>query len=280
MSRFFHILSGWILRSREAVVLSLLMIATLPAVLFPMPNNFSTMKPGSHISIQNNKISVRASQLPLEQLMKELADQAEIEVTYMVPVNDTIGVNFDDLPLEKGLKWILRDYNNVLIYRQMKNKEPQIAKIIIFSRISKNSDSGQALAQAAPRHQSRPPAKTAVPQQVKTQAPRAEEMQGDIPESKNGALIAQVSQDLSKGKRGDVKLKAVEKLSSMNDEMTFVPLIQALYDEDINVSRNAMNALCTMKNNNVVWALKGCLADQDPKVRKLADEALKKMNAR
>ncbi len=246
----------------------------MPLVAICAPADFHSPGFGSHITIQGNRVTIRAHDVSLDSFLQELADQTSIVVTTYEPVNDTIGVNFEDMPLEKALKWILRDYNNVFLYAPQKKGEPQITKIIIFSRIKPQSGTSQTLAKT---ETSKPLTKTSNPMNYQRSQQAAQEDTNYANESKNGALIAQISKDLNKGKREDDKLKAVQNLSNLNDEMAFVPLIQALYDENPKVSQDAMDALSKMGSANVEQALKGFRSDKDPRVRKITEEALKRV---
>jgi len=224
----------------------------------------------SNFMIDNNKISLKVRHMSLDRFIQDLADRASIEISSYVPLNETFGADFENIPLDKGLKWILREYNNVFMYEHDSKGGPRISKIIIFSKIGMNGEGSQILAKA----------QTYKPNPNRVgQAPGGQEDDAAYT-SVNAPVIAQLSQSLAQEKRSDEKLKTVEQLGSLKDEMTFVPLIQALYDKDENVSRNAMNALCEIGGNNVAWALKGCLADRDPRIRQIATEALRRMNAK
>ncbi len=224
----------------------------------------------SNFVIDHDNISLKVRHMPLDRFIQDLADRTMIEVQSYVPLNETFGADFENMPLDKGLKWILREYNNVFMYERGSKGESRISKIIIFSKIGMNGEGSQ------------------VPAKAQTYRPNPNRLGYNMPggqddaayTSVNAPVIAQLSQSLAQEKRGDARLKAVEQLGDMKDEMTFIPLIQALYDKDENVSRSAMNALCEIGGNNVAWALKGCLADRDPRVRKIAAEALKKMNVK
>jgi len=243
---------------------------------YSAPNDFYSSNSETPLTIQNNRITFKTKQVSLDRFMQELAGKTSIVVTAYEPLNDTVGVDFDNMPMEKGLKWILRDYNNVFIYEPAKKGEPRITKIIIFSRSAQRSGTSQM------------PGKPNMAQAENQNPPRTQKGQSDLTrieeqgkyahyESKNGPAIARISKDLTKGNRDDHKLRAIQDLSSLNDEMAFVPLMQALYDENPKVSQDAMVALGKLDKENVSRALKGFLSDKDPRVRKITEETLKAM---
>jgi len=69
------------------------------------------------IEIKNNRLSVRASQVPLQDLLKQLAADYDVAVRMDPAINPLITISFENRELEEGLRSILKPHNHVLFWR-------------------------------------------------------------------------------------------------------------------------------------------------------------------
>ena len=88
------------------------------------------------LEIDGDRISVRASQEPLQDLLKELAAYG-ITVRMDPDINPLVTAAFRDRDLEDGLKAVLRPHNHVFFWRPIEESDPgkssyQLDEIHIF----------------------------------------------------------------------------------------------------------------------------------------------------
>lgn len=69
------------------------------------------------IEIKNNRITVEAFQVPMQDLLKQLAADYDIGVRMDPAINPPVSASFKNRPLEAGLKSILKPYNHVLLWK-------------------------------------------------------------------------------------------------------------------------------------------------------------------
>lgn len=69
------------------------------------------------IEIKNNRLTVEAIQVPMQELLKQLAADYDIGVRIDPAINPPITASFKNRPLEAGLKSILKPHNHVLLWK-------------------------------------------------------------------------------------------------------------------------------------------------------------------
>lgn len=86
------------------------------------------------LSIKNNTLSAEIENALLGEVLKELARQAQIEVYISESsVEDKISAKFDNLPLEEGIKRLLKGKNYTLTFARKDSAPPRVAEIKVVN---------------------------------------------------------------------------------------------------------------------------------------------------
>ncbi len=90
------------------------------------------------IQVKDNLLTVNVEGIPLNKVLMEIANQVPIKFKFALPTlaEKHLVAKFSHLPIVKGLKQLLSDYNYVFNYGQEKPKgeEREIREVIIMSR--------------------------------------------------------------------------------------------------------------------------------------------------
>ena len=235
--------------------------------------------------VKNNLLSVKANNVPLNKIMTQIANQTSIKVTLHGSTEDSLSVDFSDLPLEKGLRRLTRSYNTIFIYASGNGEKPDINEVIVFDKTD-----GSLAKTLRPRASVPQKPRKASSKDLKT-SPANSKIKGlrdkDPAVGKNAletAAEAEKKRDIIRlgkvlvaDKNNEEKASAAKRLGDLEDERALVPLIQALRDTDAHVQESAADALCRIGGDNVIRALEGCLSGKDEELRKIAVEALERL---
>ena len=111
-------------------------------VIFTFPANITLAEDGlkatkaktqqsqSALSVQfgNDLLSVKAKDVPLKELIDEIARQSDLSVEGSGILEDRVTIQFDRLTLDEGIRLILRRHNFALVYTQ---KEPESSQTAV-----------------------------------------------------------------------------------------------------------------------------------------------------
>jgi len=233
------------------------------------------------IQINNDLLTIRAKSTPLKQVLASIEDQTQIKVFLLGTVDKPISANLSDVPIEKGLKRIFRNFNSVFIYHSTNDIENKLEiKSILILPMDENdlsSTSFNGLNQS----------------DVKTSSSFASEQgagpdfRGDAhPEfgdkaSNSSVLIEdektlnELSDELLGNDEPETRADAADTLGSLGDEEAIVFLIQALEDSDGEVRKSAVEALALIGSDEAIPYIKSILNDSSEEVRSAAKNALK-----
>ncbi len=95
----------------------------------------------SVILVKDKLLTVNVKDIPLKKVLIEIANQEPITIVLFAPAEELIVADFSGLPVEKGLKRLLRDFNYTFIYddsEKPKGSERKIKKIAILSRLGES----------------------------------------------------------------------------------------------------------------------------------------------
>ncbi len=89
----------------------------------------------SVIHVEDNLLTVKVRNIPLRKVLLEIARQKHIKIDFHASADDPLISNFSSLPMEKGLKKLLRDYSYAFTYggEYSKGEEHEIRKVVILS---------------------------------------------------------------------------------------------------------------------------------------------------
>lgn len=222
------------------------------------------------IRVRGDLLTVKVRNTPLDRVLKEIADQASIKIVFHGETAETVSAQFSDLPMEKGLKRLIRDVNVALIYdrKRTQEEEHKINQIIVYAK------SGR-----------RPP--------------RVIEGSGKPPKPVKKAVAPKVSPEsiLDGLKDADpaVREEAVARLETLKGDQQFIrqltifflseedPEVRARVDEGLEdflvpeVRLGIVEVLEKIGGEKAVTSLKEALEDDDETVRGAAAAALEKV---
>ena len=203
------------------------------------------------IQFADDSLTVKVTDMPLTELLQEIASQSGLTLVLPGSLQDRISVEFHQLPLKEGLRRILRHQNFALEYaeqapEQGQSTAPRPTKLWILSR----GDAGHPGQPTAGEH------------------PRAPSSRRDEVEDSPVLEEALLSDDA--GEREE----AVKALGASGGPEAVGPLSLALADEDEDVREAAIAALADLGGEAAAEALAAALEDQDRRLRNRAVEAL------
>ncbi len=254
MSRFFF----WMY-----IILSLFIPISSTAVL----GNNKSVDSSSVIQAKDSLLTVKVKDLPLKKVLKEIASQVPIKIVSFVSTEELIVADFSRLPMRKGLKQLLRDYNYVFVCSPEKSKsgENGIRKVIISSK------RGESL------HEEAEPMIVFTGEQsleslikdLHDEDPNVREYAlGSLAELEDARSIDLITEVLLNDEDEYVRMSAVDLLGYIGSEVAIGSLSEALQDENVEVRESAVEAL------GVIRALEGALSDEVKDVRMSAVEVL------
>ena len=239
------------------------------------------------VRVKDNVLSVKVRDIPLKKVLTEIANQTSIKVTLYVPTEEPLSVDFSDVPLEKGLKRLTRDYSSVFIYGSERGEEPEIREVIIYAKTGSSPEKRTGPRTMASRKPSKLPSEDFKSSPLESQVKDLRDKDPSVRKKALEALagsgddraIIHLGKVLVKDKNDDVRATAAGALGELGDERAVVPLIQALGDKNARVRESAADALCQIGGENVIRALEGCLSNKGEDLRKIAADALKMLKA-
>jgi hypothetical protein len=197
-----------------------------------------TVNSPSVIQVKGNLLTVKVRDMALEKVLMEIANQIPVKFELLVSGDEAVIADFSSLPLEKGLKRLLRDYNYTFIYddsEKSKGREREIKKVTILS-MAKGSRG-----------------RLVEPGIISTEEHFYESLSEDS-----------YNEDL-------------DKLEEIANEVVVDSLREMLQDEDAEIRLMIVEEIATIGGVNAIQALEGALEDEDEDVRKMADEKLRQL---
>lgn len=237
---------------------------------------------GAHpfvVQAQDDLLTVRLRDIPLERVLREIAIQTGIQITFYGPVEESVSADFSDLPLDRGLRRLFRDFNHIFIYNEGKGLEPEIRELIIYSEKGegpvKRWEPRSIGPRTRPRQRLREVTPDSLAKAMNDEDPAIREEAVDILAEMNDEKgIAGLTSLLLNDKDSDVRQRAAEALGDLEDERAVDPLTKALKDKDPAVRESAVDALGEIGGDKVLRPLRDALRDENEDVREAAAAAL------
>ncbi len=205
----------------------------------------------------------------------EIANQTPIKIVLYASAEEPFITNFSRLPMEKGLKRLLRDYDYVFTYGAEKLKDGgyEIRKVIVLSNEGKgkNRKSEPTIA-----YSEEPPL---------YDDPYNEDM--DILEEHMLELLEE-SEPMITSTGGpaleplgvDTYDEDMDIREDIESEIIIDPLRDELQDEDVGVRLSAVEILGAIGGDRAIQTLEDALTDEDATVRELAAEKLSRLRGK
>ncbi len=208
---------------------------------------------GAHlVRFANGYLSLRVEDVRLGELLDVIARLTGLTVVRYVALEQRVTLQFQRLPVEQGLRRILRHRSFVLEYAQPAPKEKSSAVV------------------------ARPKVLWVLPQADEKYAdqPRLVEPTGGGP-SKEGLAKETAKLQIALGSEdAEHRQQAALELGESGRVEAVTPLSQALTDRSKHVRKAAVASLAEIGGTQAAQALHVALADQDPRVREAAVNAL------
>jgi hypothetical protein len=149
-----------------------------------------------NISYKRNLLSIWTKDADLKKVLFELADKTNIYVELPVSLKKTITINKSGISLSEALRDILKNLNYVIFYSGIKNKNPLISKVIVYSeyKISGKLKSGKIQSANKTKGYER---------QIKSYERRIESTK---------KKLSEVDENSTRGKKYSRRIKQLEKL--------------------------------------------------------------------
>jgi hypothetical protein len=236
------------------------------------------------VRAKENRLTVKAKDIPLERVLWEIANQTLIEIVLYGPAGELVSADFSDLPLEKGLKRLTHNCNHVLIYKpgRANSANLEIKAMLIFSKERKRP--GEPLESTVITPQERASQELgeasfdSLSKALQHKDAEVRENAVDrLAELKDERATVLLSEVLLSDRDSDIRESAAEALGDLGGPKAIESLIRALKDKDAGVRESAVESLATLGGDDAVRPLMDALTDADEDVREAAALALKKL---
>ncbi len=219
---------------RECIILFLFISISITAA----SGSEKTVNPSSVIQVKDKHLTVNVKDIPLKKILIEIANQTPMAIVLFTPAEELIVADFSGLPVKKGLKRLLRDFNYTFIYddsEKSKSSERKIKKIAILSRLGESQS------------------KRAVPMIISSEEPSYEPLSEDL------------------------RNEDLDKSEEIESEFIVDSVRDMLQDEDAEVRLMLVEEIATIGGPTAIQALQSALEDEDEEVRKMAEEKLRQL---
>lgn len=260
------------------------------------------------VAVEDSLLSLRVRNMPLKELLRQVAAQAGVEITVHGPAELPVSAEFSGTALEDGLKRIAPDFNIILTYAAEKKGQdkPAVEKIVLHSKTAAPSNAPPLVLSAASTPS--PPPAAAVPRprpavpsgplpvddeleeeehspeyfaklMKSPDAALREEALGYFAGMEDGGGITQVSEMLINDSSEDIRRTAAEVLADLGGKQTVPALGKALADKSSEVRSMAVYSLGQIGGTEAVALIKKAMNDASEEVRNAAADAMEMATA-
>jgi len=266
-----------------ALTLLLLMARPLPAAPVPVPQAAPPSGPAQAplIEARDNRLTVQLDMVRWPIILQELHRQTGLIIRVQGQLSGKVTHAFDALPMEQGLRRLLRGTNHIFLYQgtgQGRGEAASLAEVWIFPPARSTTD--RAGEQSAPRQQQaevqggtsrQDPLSGATGQ---TKVARAPHEPREPPALRMREALLELLQDPDPR----VRERAVEVLTDARDHAAVERLGQVLLDDaDVDVRESAAIALWKIGGLQAMEALERATADEEEDIREIAEGALESL---
>ena len=234
------------------------------------------------IQYSDGLLTVNVQDVSLVELIQEIAHQCGLTVMVYGELNDRITIQFEELTLDKGLYFILRQHNFILSSDKqttggLQSSDPPPRKLLIYSETSQGlskktmaidgSKLGKIQKDVAADLQRLQ--EDLMDEDWEVRADAAEAL-GEIKRPEAIRLLSFALNDEDE----DVRESVVYALANIGGDEAVQAITVALRDVESWVRESAVEALGEIGGENAINALATALQDEDPSVREMTVEAL------
>ncbi len=89
---------------------------------------------GQEVLVKDNLLTVQAYNIPLQQILQQIADQIKVEITVQGTADNMVSANFTDTDIADAFLRIAPDFNSIVLYTDRKQKsKATISKIQLYA---------------------------------------------------------------------------------------------------------------------------------------------------
>ncbi len=235
--------------------------------------NDETTESSSIIRVKDDLLTVKVKDIPLNKVLREVAEELSIRIFSLIPGEEPVVADFSRLPVEEGLRRLLRDFNYAFTYgpEGTNNGEAQISKVFILAR----KDAPTGLPETSTPGFAGETSLEILRNALKDEDPFIREDAVDA----LGVLKDEGNIELLKGvlltdEDEYVRKSATDALGMIRSEKAIDSLKEALKDKSIDVRVRAVEELGLIKSEDAIDALVVASQDEDGEVREIAIDAL------
>jgi hypothetical protein len=90
------------------------------------PQGKPAAKPDYVLTIKDNLVSLAATNASLKKILEEIGQRTSIEVFALLPEQEKITTEFEQLPLEETIERLIRNYSHLVVSKESDKKITQI----------------------------------------------------------------------------------------------------------------------------------------------------------
>ncbi len=96
-----------------------------------------------NVHIKQQKLTLYAERIPLSEILMEIGRQSDIKIHFSSSADETVSADLKEIPIEMGLKRLLRNYSHAFIYGKGAEKTEPVIRALFVN--TKNGDADSAL---------------------------------------------------------------------------------------------------------------------------------------
>lgn len=265
----------------------ILLLLSFPVLGLGASGDSGTGSSSFVLKVKDNLLTLKANDIPLKEVLTEIVNQTGIHILIHGELEEVLSADFSGLPLDEGLRRLIKDSNYVFIYETGKGKggEPPIKQVIIYSKKgggpTERLESRVMVPEKREKHLPETLEEASLDSLVRALKDKdpgvREEAVDRLVELDDRRVIIPLTRVLLQDSAPDVRETAAEALGELGDKRAVRPLVQALRDREAGVRESAVDALAEIGGQEAINALKGALRDEDEDVREAAADALEEM---
>jgi hypothetical protein len=235
---------------------------------------------------ENDRLSLDAEDAPLEEVLEEIVKQVGVEIIIHGEIQRVVSVEFSDIPLEEGLKRLIRDFDHVFVYAATEGGGVSVQELIIYAGEGVGRYEASTPGPITPQKR-RSPLKLkgtsleSLASALEDEDPEVREEAVDLlADSEDERAVLYLSEVLLNDEDEDVRESAAMALEDLGDQRAIGALIRALRDPEAGVRESAVDALAEIGGEEVVGPLMDTLGDEDEDVRETAADALEELTGK
>jgi hypothetical protein len=86
------------------------------------------------VEVNGHLLTLRSSNMPMREVLREIGKKASFNITFHAPADELLTIEFDGIPIERGLKLITRGVNTAFVYgpQVASDQVPKIRELILY----------------------------------------------------------------------------------------------------------------------------------------------------